>query len=55
MVRLKGTYLPNALTVNNSLVLILEKTSRETDRPDQTGPERSIGILDVYEGNEWNE
>jgi len=54
MVRLKGTYLPNALTVNNSLVLILKKKLR-VRRTDQTGPERSIGILDVYEGNEWNE
>lgn len=45
----------HALTVNKSLVLILKKTKLRVRRIDQTGPERSIGILDVYEGNEWNE
>lgn len=31
-----GTYLMHASTANKSLVLILKKTSRETDRPDRT-------------------
>lgn len=53
------SYLPNALTVNKSLVLILKTKNLRVRRTDQTRPDGTraicIGILYAYEGNEWNE
>lgn len=55
------SYLSNALTVNKSLVFNIEKkkTSRKTDRPEQTGPERYVSVSCMCMNgmigmNKWN-